>query len=202
MPEKDDEREAARALDALCGPGAALTLLREALRAEHAWRDWREGQKPTPPRDIPEAAISRSEDLGSFVQACPPSVNPLLARGVYLAVSVAKGLAGPHTFRVDHVKLREALASVIPRVKPVQTRDPRTDLMVNLDRLGVPETEIAEIFGVKVQTVRARRSEARAKNPKRYERQSPEDQGGDGEPETPGKTRVRSGSVGRPAGKH
>jgi len=164
----DAELEAAKALDALCGPGAALTLLREALHAELAWQDWRSGQKPPPTRDVPDAAISRPDDLTAFVKSCPSRVNPLLARGVYLAVSVAIGPHDPCAFRVDRVRLREALAAVIPSGKQGQTRDPRTTLMISLDRMGVPENEIAEIFGVSVRTVRARRSEAKAKTPGRH----------------------------------
>ncbi len=168
MPTRwDAELEAAKALDALCGPGAALTLLREALHAEWAWQDWRRGQKPPPPRDVPDAAISRPAALTDFVKRCPSRVNPLLARGVYLAVSIATGPPDSYAFRVDRVKLREALAAVIPSGKQGQTRDPRTTLMINLDRMGVPENEIAEMLGVSVRTVRARRSEAKAKTPGR-----------------------------------
>jgi len=160
-PEREPEApeaEAAEALDRLTVPGAALNILRAAAQAERAWREWSErstvkwpqGRPPTL-REIPALCYSTPPDFGGFVASCPREVIPFLAGSFYIAVGEARRTSSWELRR----PLRESLAAIIPKGKTGTPHGRRASRIYMEVRFGRPLAEVAEMFGVSIQTIRS-----------------------------------------------
>jgi len=109
-------------------------------------------------QEIPALCYATPPDFEGFVASCPREVIPFLAGAFYIAVEEARAVRPSldgFFFEESRRPLRESLAAIVGKVKQGTPHSRRASRIFRQVQSGRPPEEVAEMFGVSIQTIRS-----------------------------------------------